>query len=186
MVRRSGESCDHSSRVGRCPTTHRGGSPACLCRQSKRLIQSCIFLEFSRGPSNASMVRSLTFRLCAASTAVVFAVAGGLRGVDSHALATHGPHAEAIISLETHPAPAQSATDRDAHSSHSQPGSPDECHCVGPCQGGGSTTLPDATSNEIAVGETDLVPAVAVVALMVLQYPASYLFPLPNAPPTRV
>ena len=132
------------------------------------------------------MVRSLTFRLCAASAAVVFAMAGGLTGTDPHEPAVHGPQAEALISLETHPAPDHSAMHRDADSSHSQHGTPDECHCVGPCQGGGSTSLPDATSNEIVVGETGLVPAVAVVALMVLQDPASYLFPLPNAPPARV
>jgi hypothetical protein len=132
------------------------------------------------------MVRSLTFRLCAACATVVFAVTGGLTGMDLHSAAVHGPHAEAIISLEAHPAPDHSATDRDAHSSHSQHGSPDECRCVGPCDGATSNTPHLPTPNEIAVGETDVLPSDVVVVLLVLEDPASYLLPLPNAPPARI
>ena len=132
------------------------------------------------------MVRSLRFRLCATSAAVVFAVAGGLTGMNSYRPAVHGSHAAAIINPATHPAPDHLTVDRDAHSSPSQQGSPHQQCCVEPCQGGASPTLPDPTSNQVVVGETNQERAVAVVVLMVREDPASYLFPLPNAPPARV
>ena len=132
------------------------------------------------------MVRSLTFRLCTACAAVAFAITGGLTGMDSHPPELHGPQAEAIVGLGAHHAPDQTAPDRDAHASHPQHGSGVECRCVGPCEGGASPTLPDLASTEIAGGEADDIPVLGFATLIVWEDPASYLFPLPNAPPARV
>jgi hypothetical protein len=146
------------------------------------------------------MLRALTHRLLTAAAAVVFATTSGVTGMQAHPLSMHGPHASEVMAPgaatpthhghsaahggehgEEHEAPEGAAH----HSSHSDHGSGTECTCIGPCQGGGTPSLPDPRSHavgELAVQHAAIPP---MAALAVREHPSPYLRPLPNAPPER-
>jgi hypothetical protein len=135
------------------------------------------------------MTRSLTSRLSTAFALVVFATTGGLTGMQVHMGPGHVGDSGDVAVAEQHDHSQHSGmeqpVDDAGHSGHAHHGSGEECTCVGPCQSGASPGLPDVPSAAVILGETDDQPIVPSVAVAVWEDPASYLFPLPNAPPSR-
>jgi hypothetical protein len=136
------------------------------------------------------MPRSLGFRIHTALAVVVFAATSGLTGMEAHPSSLHAPNEHAAVA--DHPT-ADEHDDRHVtperaahHAGHPQHGPSDECTCVGPCQGGAAPPLPDPASSEVSVAATTETPAPPVSALVVREDSASYLIPLPNAPPAHV
>lgn len=71
------------------------------------------------------------------------------------------------------------------HSGHTGGGPSGQCNCLGACHGGGAPVLPNAASSEIPGGRIDHLRVVRMAHVLIGTNPTSYLFPLPNPPPSR-
>ncbi|MGE0158213.1 MAG: hypothetical protein AB7T31_02305 [Gemmatimonadales bacterium] len=130
-----------------------------------------------------------------ACVALLFATTGAARRMDMHALSGHGSHFGNSV---TDAAPAASHHAHGSHAGHHQvveqqeagePGQapqPNECTCVGPCQGGVAPNVTRPAAYVVAAQEVRSKPQVAKTLLLVRRDPTSHLLPLPNAPPARV
>lgn len=132
--------------------------------------------------SSTSMVPPQRRRLGVACITLVFTVSGGLTGFDARPLSMHCGNAGGGEGSAREQVSPHSAS---GHPSHPTPTSSSDCTCLGPCQSGVTPRLAASTPPGIGLGESERAHAVAVSVPLIRPDPTSYLFPLPNGPPTR-
>ncbi len=87
-----------------------------------------------------------------------------------------------MIAIRLGPA---ASTANAAHPAHPRHDPVNECTCVGPCQGAGATGVVEADQREIRPALGDELEVAPTESRPVHARSTSYLFPLPNAPPTH-
>lgn len=132
------------------------------------------------------MVRSPTSRLSAALAALVFAYTGGITGAAAHPLAPHGLMAGGVVELaqgqHAHHAGLDGMPQHQGHPGHH---AGDDCTCLGPCPGGATPPLRDATPPADRFDFGTIVREEPSATAVIHSDPRSYLHPLPNGPPPR-
>lgn len=131
------------------------------------------------------MARRLTSRVGIAGAALAFAVSGGVAGEQVHPLSAHDAHSLATPVTESGSHRGATAGDHvEHHRDGPLPSSSGDCTCLGPCQGGGAPTLPEATLSQMSLPDIGNVQLVSARASSVDGDPTAYLFPLPDPPPS--
>jgi hypothetical protein len=131
-----------------------------------------------------------------ACVAIVFATLGGVGGMDTHVLSSHGAHFGHIITDAERLGSNETPDPHAGHAGHQAAASADEggerpqptgeCTCVGPCQGGTAPNVTRGVEYTVAAGDVRSAPRVAESTRLVDHDPTSHLLPLPNGPPSRV